>query len=64
MCEHYIAHCLCSDFPDWSIAASGSEAGLRIGYEYAHFVSNQEQQLDPNSLGPESVDDQVRAEER
>ena len=25
VCEHYISHGLCTDFPDWSIAAAGSE---------------------------------------
>jgi hypothetical protein len=40
---------LCTDYPDWSIAAAGSEAGLRIGYEYARFASNMEQQQEPKA---------------
>ncbi len=39
MCEHYIAHRLCPEYPDWSIAAAGSESSLRIGYEYARSVT-------------------------
>ena len=48
MCEHYIACGLCIDFPDWSIAAAGSEASVKIGYEYGHFVTGEEQQIEPD----------------
>lgn len=45
MCEHYIAHGLCNDFPDWSIAAAGSEDSVKIGYDYARWVTGEEHQL-------------------
>lgn len=46
MCEHYIAHGLCTDFPDWTIAAAGSEASLRIGYDYGRLVTGEEQEIE------------------
>ena len=46
MCEHYIARGLCTDFPDWSIAAAGSEAELKIGYEYGRLVTGVEQETE------------------
>ena len=48
MCEHYIAHGLCTDFPDWSIAAAGSEANLKIGYDYGRSVTGEEQGIEPD----------------
>ena len=39
VCEHHIAHGLCTDYPDWSIAAPGTESHLKIGYEYARSVT-------------------------
>ena len=45
MCEYYISRGLCTDFPDWSIAAPGSEAKLKIGYEYARMVTAEEQEV-------------------
>ena len=48
MCEHYIAHGLCTDFPDWSIAAAGSEASVKIGYDYGRSVTGEEQQIEPD----------------
>ena len=48
MCEHYIAHGLCNDFPDWSIAAVGSEDSVQIGYEYAQSVTGEEHQVEPD----------------
>ena len=46
MCEHFIAHGLCTDFPDWSIAAAGSEDSIKIGYDYGRFVTGEEQDGD------------------
>ena len=46
MCEHYIAHGLCTDFPDWSIAAAGSEDSVKIGYDYGRFVTGEEQHIE------------------
>ena len=43
MCKHYIAHKLCPEYPDWSIAAAGSETSLKIGYEYARSVTGAEE---------------------
>ena len=54
MCEHYIAHGLCTDFPDWTIAAPGSEASVKIGYDYGRFVTGDEQQIEPD-LNEEAV---------
>ena len=48
MCKHYIARGLCIDFPDWSIAAAGSEASVKIGYEYGRFMTGEEQQIEPD----------------
>ena len=48
MCEHYIARGLCTDFPDWSIAAAGSEASLKIGYDYGRFVTCEKLQIEPD----------------
>ena len=45
MCEHYVAHGLCTDFPDWSIAVPGSEAKVKIGYDYGRFVTGEEEQI-------------------
>lgn len=46
MCEHYISHGLCTDFPDWTIAAAGSEDSVKIGYDYGRFVTGEEQPID------------------
>ncbi len=54
MCEHYVAHGLCTDFPDWSIAAADSEDSVRIGYYYGRFVTGEEQQIEPD-LDEEAV---------
>lgn len=40
-----MARGLCTDFPDWSIAAAGSEASLKIGYDYGCIVTGEEQQI-------------------
>ena len=39
VCEHYIGHGITSSYPDWTIAAAGSETNLKIGYEYARSVT-------------------------
>ena len=49
-----MARGLCTDFPDWSIAAAGSEANVRIGYDYERFVTGEEQQIEPD-LNEEAV---------
>ena len=46
MCEHYVARGLCSDFPDWSIAAVGSESLVKIGYDYGRSVTGEELTVD------------------
>ena len=46
MCEHYVAHGLCTDFPDWSIAATGSEDSVKIGYDYGRLMTGEEQQIE------------------
>ena len=56
MCEHYISHGLCTDFPDWSIAAAGSEDSVKIGYDYGHMVTGEEQEIEPD-LTEEAVQD-------
>ena len=61
MGEHYIANGLCTDFPDWSISAAGSEANLKIGYDHGRFVTEEEQEIEPD-LDEEAVhphDDQL-----
>ena len=45
MCEHYISHGLCTDFPDWTIAAAGSEDSVKIGYDYGRLVTGEELDL-------------------
>ena len=45
MCEHYVVRGLCTDFPDWSIAVAGSEAKIKIGYDYGRFVTGEEEQI-------------------
>ena len=50
---------MCKDFPDWSIAAAGSEASLRIGYEYGRFVTKEEQQIEPHLLEPDMHDQEA-----
>jgi hypothetical protein len=52
-----MAHGLCTDYPDWSIAAVGSEGGLRIGYEYGRFVTKVDLQLEPHLLEPDLHED-------
>ena len=46
VCEHYIAHGLCTDFPDWTIAAPGSEDSVKISYDYGRLVTGEEQQVE------------------
>lgn len=46
MCKHYIARGLCTDFPDWSIAAASSEDSVKIGYDYGRLTSGEEQQIE------------------
>ena len=50
MCEHYIARGLCIGFPDWSVATAGSEASVKIGYDYGRFVTGEEQQIEPDLI--------------
>lgn len=54
VCEHYISHGLCTDFPDWSIAAAGSEVSVKIGYKYGRSVTGVEQEIEPG-LDEEAV---------
>ena len=37
-----------NEFPDWSIAAVGSEDSVKIGYEYARSVTGEEHQVEPD----------------
>ena len=53
MCEHYIARGLRIDFPDCSIATAGSEASVKIGYDYGRFVTGEEQQIEPDLIEEE-----------
>ncbi len=57
MCEHYIARGLCTDYPDWTIAAAGSKSNLRIGYAYGRYVTGVEQVEPEFSESPEAVHD-------
>ena len=61
MCEHYVSRGLCTDFPDWSIAAAGSEANVKIGYDYGRLVTVEEQWVEPdfNMEAVHTDDDQV-----
>ena len=63
MCEHYIARGLCSDFPDWSIAAAGSETNLKIGYEYGHCVTGVRQEIEPHLLEPDLNEEAARSDQ-
>ena len=42
-----------TDYPDWRIAAVGSEANLRIGYEYTRFITRtqEDHRVDHEKLG-------------
>ena len=40
-CVSTTLHVLCTDFPDWTIAAAGSEASVRIGYDYGRLVTGE-----------------------
>ena len=44
-CASTTLHGLCNDFPDWSIAATGSEDSVRIGYDSVHSVTGEEHHL-------------------
>ena len=46
MCEHYIARGLCTDFPNWLIAAAGSEASVKIGYDYGGIVTGEKLEIE------------------
>lgn len=46
MCEHYIARGICTDFPDWLIAAAGSEASVKIGYDYGRIVTGEKLEIE------------------
>ena len=55
---------MCNDFPDWSIAAPGSEKTLKIGYDYGRMVTGELQSekekldlLDEDKLSSEDVPD-------
>ena len=39
-------HGLCTDSPDWSIAAAGSEDCVKIGYNCGRLVTGEEQQTE------------------
>ena len=45
-CVSTTLHVLCTDFPDWTIAAAGSEASVRIGYDYGRLVTGEEQEIE------------------
>ena len=64
VCEYYVSHGLCSDYPDWSIAAPGTDVHVKIGYDYGCMVtgewrSSQEEQdlLDEDRLNREDACD-------
>ena len=38
------------DFPDWTIAAPGTESLLKIGFEYGRSVTGQDLNVDLESL--------------
>ena len=38
------------------MAAAGSETSTRIGFEYARFVTKEEQQIEPQLLEPDDAD--------
>ena len=46
VCEHYVSHGLCTDYPDWSIAAAGSESLVKIGFEYGRSIIGEELMVD------------------
>ena len=43
---HYIARGLCTDFPDWSIAAASSEDSVKTGYDYGRLMTGDKQQIE------------------
>ena len=55
---------MCNDFPNWSIAAPGSEKAVKIGYDYLRMVTGELQSekekldlLDEDKLSSEDVPD-------
>lgn len=48
MCEHYQSHGISTDFPDWTIAAAGTDTLVKIGYDYGRMVTGVEQSIEPN----------------
>ena len=36
----------CTDFPDWSITATGSESLVKIGFEYGRSITREELKID------------------
>ena len=53
MCEHYVAHGLCADYPDWTIAAPGTESLVKIGYDYGRSVTGEKLEADLDSYEEE-----------
>ena len=63
VCEHYVLQGVCSDYPDWSIAAPGSETNLRIGYEYGRYVTGVVQEIEPHLLEPDLDEEAARSDQ-
>ncbi len=64
VCEHYIGRGITSSYPDWTIAAAGTETNLKIGYEYgcsvagvAHFEVDFNEEMAANETVPDIIDD-------
>ena len=56
VCEHYIARGMCSDFPDWSIGAPGSEKLVKIGYDYGRSVTGMDQEVEVTEDAAAAID--------
>ena len=46
----------CAQFFHRTIAAAGSENSVKIGFEYARFVTKEMQQIEPHLLDPDPDD--------
>ncbi len=64
VCEHYIGQGITSSYPDWTIAAAGTETNLKIGYEYgcsvagvAHIEVDFNEEMAANETVPDIIDE-------
>ena len=61
--KYYVAHGVCTEYPDWSVSAPGTESLVKIGFDYARAITGEGLSVDLDSFEQQASDTAPRLDD-